>query len=75
MKSRFYLNAYMVYTLLILRVLFILNLVLTIHTYVPLTLYPRRGSRGISDITPMLYQNYLAMINTADATGGKPIAV
>jgi hypothetical protein len=23
-----------------------------IHTYIPLTLYPRRGSRGISDIVP-----------------------
>jgi hypothetical protein len=23
-----------------------------IHTYLPLTLYPRRGSRGISDIAP-----------------------
>jgi hypothetical protein len=22
------------------------------HTYIPLTLYPRRGSRGISDIPP-----------------------
>jgi hypothetical protein len=30
---------------------FLLILRLTyIHTYVPLTLYPRRGSRGISDI-------------------------
>jgi hypothetical protein len=50
----------------------------TIHTYIPLTLYPRRGSRGILDIThppPTFYQNYLAMRNTADVTGGKPIAV
>jgi hypothetical protein len=23
-----------------------------IHTYIPLKLYPRRGSRGISDIPP-----------------------
>jgi hypothetical protein len=46
-------------------------------TYIPLTLYPRRGSRGISDIapTPTFYQNYLAVRNTADVTGGKPIAV
>jgi hypothetical protein len=35
--------------------------------YIPLTLYPQRGSRGISDIPPrlMLY---------ADVSGGKPIA-
>jgi hypothetical protein len=48
-----------------------------IHTYIPLTLYPRRGSRGISDIAPRptFYQNYLAVRNTADVTGGKPIAV
>jgi hypothetical protein len=44
------------------------------HTYIPLTLYPRRGSRGISE-TPTFYQNYLAMSNTAYVTGGKPIAV
>jgi hypothetical protein len=25
---------------------------IAIHTYIPLTLYPRRGSRGISDIPP-----------------------
>jgi hypothetical protein len=25
-----------------------------IHTHIPLTLYPRRGSRGISDIPPRL---------------------
>jgi hypothetical protein len=30
-----------------------------IHTYIPLTLYPRRGCRSISDIRPILkfYQN------------------
>jgi hypothetical protein len=43
-------------------------------------LYPRRVSRVISNIreTPLrstFYQNYLAMRNTADKTGGKPIAV
>jgi hypothetical protein len=46
--------------------------------YIPLTLYSRRSRRGISDIstkTPIFYQNYLAMRNTADMTGGKPIAV
>jgi hypothetical protein len=26
--------------------------ILAIHTYIPLTLYPLRGSRGISDIPP-----------------------
>jgi hypothetical protein len=48
-----------------------------IHTYIPLTLYPPRGSRGVSDITPRasFYQNYLAVRNTADVTVGKPIAV
>jgi hypothetical protein len=48
-----------------------------IHTYIPLTLYTRRGSRGISDIAsrPTFYQNYLAVRNTADVTDGKPIAV
>jgi hypothetical protein len=40
------------------------------YTYIPLTLYPRRGSRGISEF----YQYLLAMRNTADATSGKPIA-
>jgi hypothetical protein len=25
-----------------------------LHTYIPLTLYPQRGSRGISDISPRL---------------------
>jgi hypothetical protein len=43
-----------------------------------------KGSRGVSDIpprrprnkgTPTFYQNYLAMSNTADVTGGKPLAV
>jgi hypothetical protein len=49
-----------------------------VNTYIPLTLYPRRGSRDVSDIifseTPTFYQNYLAMKNTAELTG-KPIAV
>jgi hypothetical protein len=45
-------------------------------TYIPLTFYPRRGSRDISDITPpTFYQHKLAMKNTADVTVGKPIAV
>jgi hypothetical protein len=49
----------------------------SIHTYIPLTLYPQRGSWGISDILPRstFYQNYLAMSKTADVTGGKPIVV
>jgi hypothetical protein len=43
---------------------------ITAYTYIPLTLYPPRGSRGISDIplTTTFYQNYLAMSNTADVT-------
>jgi hypothetical protein len=49
-----------------------------LHTNIPLTLYPRRGSRGISDIPPRrprFTKNNLAMMNTADVTGGKSIAV
>jgi hypothetical protein len=49
-----------------------------IHTYIPLTLYPRRGSRSIPDIPPRharFTKKLLAMRNTADVTGGKPIAV
>jgi hypothetical protein len=47
-----------------------------IHTYIPLTLYPRI-IRGIwySSVTPTFYHNYLTMRDTADVTGGKPIAV
>jgi hypothetical protein len=45
-------------------------------TYTPLTLYSRRGSRDrYSSETPTAYQNYLAVRNTADSTGGKLIAV
>jgi hypothetical protein len=40
-----------------------------LHTYIPLTLYPRYSSE-----TPTLYQN-LAMRNIAYVTGGKPIAI
>jgi hypothetical protein len=49
---------------------------LNLKTYITLTLYPRRGSRGISDIfslTPTFYQNCSAMRNTGDS--GEPIAV
>jgi hypothetical protein len=49
-----------------------------IHTYIHTThAYLRGGSRGIrySFETPTFYQNLLAMKNTADFTGGKPIAV
>jgi hypothetical protein len=45
-----------------------------IKPYIPLTLYPRRGNRGILDIPAPFYQNYLAMRNDADVTGGKCIA-
>jgi WD40 repeat protein len=48
-----------------------------IHTYIPLTLYPEGVAEAsrifLSDAT--FYQNCLAMRNTADVTGGKPIAV
>jgi hypothetical protein len=49
-----------------------------IHTNIPLTLYARRGGRSISDIPPRhphFTKIILAMRNTADVTGGKPIAV
>jgi hypothetical protein len=50
-----------------------------VHTSIPipLTLYPRRGSRGISDIPPRhpRFTKKLAMRNTADVTDGKLIAV
>jgi hypothetical protein len=42
-----------------------------IHTYISLTLYQQRHLRYYSE-TPTFYQNYLAMSNTADVTGGKP---
>jgi hypothetical protein len=44
-----------------------------IHTkYIPLTLDPRRGSRGVSDILPR--RPSFTKMNTADVTG-KPIAI
>jgi hypothetical protein len=47
-----------------------------IHIYIPLTLYPRRGSIGISVIPPRQQRFYqLATRYTADVTGGKPIAI
>jgi hypothetical protein len=55
------------------------RLVLTvIHTYISLTLYPRKGSRCISNIPPrnhVLPKLVSYEENTADVTGGKPIAV
>jgi hypothetical protein len=39
---------------------------LFLHTYIPRTIFCR---------DPTLQENYLAMRNTADVTGGKPIAV
>jgi hypothetical protein len=44
-----------------------------LHIYIPLTLYPRRDSRGILNIFPRRLR-YLAMRIT-DVSGGKPIAV
>jgi hypothetical protein len=50
---------------------------LILHTYIPLTLYPRRGSRGISDILrdTHVLPNLVSYEEHADMTGGKPIAV
>jgi hypothetical protein len=45
------------------------------HTYIPLTLYSRRRSRDILEIPRSSRFTELAMRNTADVTGGKPIAV
>jgi hypothetical protein len=45
-----------------------------IHTYIPLTLDPRRGSRGVSDIPPRR-PLFTKMRNTADVTDGKPLTV
>jgi hypothetical protein len=43
------------------------------YTYIPPTLYPRRGSRGN---IPQRHPRFTkAMKNTVDVTGGKPIAV
>jgi hypothetical protein len=45
-------------------------------THIPLSFYPRKSSRGISDIeTPTFYRNDIAMRNPADMTDDKPIAV
>jgi hypothetical protein len=43
-----------------------------LHTYIPLKLYPCRGSRDISDI-PLRRPRFTK--NTADVTGGKPITL
>jgi hypothetical protein len=40
------------------------------NIYIPRTLSSQRSSKGISET-----KNYLPMLNTADVTGGKPIAV
>jgi hypothetical protein len=46
-----------------------------IHTTHALSLKGQQGRLKYSSETPTFYQNYLAMRNTADVTGGKPIAV
>jgi hypothetical protein len=46
------------------------NYIKHITCNIPLTLYPRYSSE-----TPTFYQNDLAVKNTADVTGGKPIAI
>jgi hypothetical protein len=64
---------------------FLQNLLINSNSYAPLetyvrnipfTLYPRRGSRGVSNIPPRhpRFQKYLAMSNIGDVIGGKPIA-
>jgi hypothetical protein len=52
-----------------------INLVSIFVFFIPLTLYPLRCTRGISDIRPTFYQIYLAMSNSADVTGSNPIVV
>jgi hypothetical protein len=48
----------------------------SILIYIPLTLYPRRGSRGISDINPRHPRfTKISYECSTDVTGGKPIAV
>jgi hypothetical protein len=44
-------------------------IMMILYTYIPLTLYPRRGSRGILDIPPRRSRFTIAMRNTADVTG------
>jgi hypothetical protein len=46
------------------------------YTYILLTLYPQRGNKAISDISPRRPRfTKKAMRNTAVMTGGKPIAI
>jgi hypothetical protein len=56
-----------------------LSLGIFIHTYIQTThaLSPKGYQRHLRyySETPTFYQNYLAMSNTADVTGGKPIDV
>jgi hypothetical protein len=56
-------------------IIHILEPLTIIHTYIPHTLYPGQGLLRHSSEMPTFYQNYLAMRNTADVTGGKPITV
>jgi hypothetical protein len=46
---------------------------LMMSTNIPFTLYPRRSSKGISDIPPR--RPHFNKMQTADVAGGKPIAV
>jgi hypothetical protein len=46
-----------------------------IHTTHALSLKGQQRHLRFYSETPTFYQNYLAMRNTADVTGGKPIAV
>jgi hypothetical protein len=46
------------------------------YSHTPLTLYPLRGSRNISNIlAETFYQNVVTMRNTVNVTGGKPVAL
>jgi hypothetical protein len=77
--SEVYINIAM--TLLV-TIEIVISFIFYIPTYfctyilVPLTLYPRKGSRDILDIPPR-YPHFtkMTMSNTAAVTGGKPIAV
>jgi hypothetical protein len=58
--------------------IFIPNVIVITNVYMhTLTLYPRRGAEASQIFlrVAMFYQNYLAMSNTANVTGGKPVAV
>jgi hypothetical protein len=79
LHSKSMIEFYLLLTIIILHKYFFGLLISEFKMYIYTTdAYPRRGSRGISDIAPRrftFYQNYLDVRNTADGTSGKPIAV